>query len=312
MIEIALMIEGQNGLNWSRWKALAKAAENFGFVGLYRSDHFTNPSAPDIDSLDLWTSLTWLASHSARIEFGPLVSPFSFRHPSMVARMAAAVDDLSGGRLQLGLGAGWQVREHDIYGLDLLDIPGRVQRFREGVEVVKLLLKNDQPVSYQGDFYQLDDALLLPRPNRVGGPPLVLGGNGMKSTLPLAATYADEWNGFGLSPERFAERQALLDELLQKAGRETGDLRRSLMLGCVFGKTEKEAKEKAKLRGAENAAQSRQRGLIAGTGEQMLEQLAAYAELGCQRVMLQWLDLDDIEGLEAMAESILPNLNGGK
>lgn len=109
-MEIALMVEGQNGLNWPRWQRIAQAAEDLGFVGLYRSDHYTNASGPDLDSLELWVSLTWLASHTSRIEFGPIVSPVSFRHPTMTARMAAAVDDLSGGRLQLGLGAGWQVR----------------------------------------------------------------------------------------------------------------------------------------------------------------------------------------------------------
>ncbi|MFN2277441.1 MAG: LLM class flavin-dependent oxidoreductase, partial [Candidatus Promineifilaceae bacterium] len=104
-MEVAIMIEGQNGLNWPRWKRLAMAVEALGFAGLYRSDHYTNMNPPDEDSLELWVSLTWLAGNSERIEFGPLVSPVSFRHPTMTARMASAVDDLSGGRLWLGLGA---------------------------------------------------------------------------------------------------------------------------------------------------------------------------------------------------------------
>ena len=111
MLEVAIFLEGQNGLNWPRWQRMAEAVEALGFVGLYRSDHFTNMTPPDKDSLDLWISLTWLPSHTDRIEFGPLVSPISFRHPAFTARMAAAVDDLSGGRLILGLGAGWQERD---------------------------------------------------------------------------------------------------------------------------------------------------------------------------------------------------------
>src|SRR5690242_17952718 len=105
-MDVALMIEGQHGLTWPRWQAVAELAEEMGFVGLYRSDHFTNPSLPDLPSLELWASLTWLASHTRRLEFGPLVTPVSVRHPAQMARMAAAVDDLSGGRLHLGLGAG--------------------------------------------------------------------------------------------------------------------------------------------------------------------------------------------------------------
>ena len=116
-MEVAIMIEGQNGLNWKRWQRMAAAVEDLGFVGLYRSDHYTNADPPDKDSLELWVSLTWLASHTRRIEFGPLVSPVSFRNPTMLARMAAAVDDLSGGRLTLGVGAGWQEREGELWAV---------------------------------------------------------------------------------------------------------------------------------------------------------------------------------------------------
>src|SRR5215212_5490159 len=98
MIEVAIMLEGQNGLTWPRWQRIARAVEDLGFVGLYRSDHYTEPNSPDRDSLELWVSLTWLASHTSRIEFGPLVSPVSFRHPATLVRMAAAVEDLSEGR----------------------------------------------------------------------------------------------------------------------------------------------------------------------------------------------------------------------
>src|SRR3990170_7437697 len=151
-MDLAIMIEGQDGLNWKRWKRLAAAAEDLGFAGLYRSDHFTNSRPPEKDSLELWISLAYLATHTKRIEFGPLVTPFSFRHPALTARMAAAVDDLSGGRLQLGLGAGWNEREHELFGLDLLDLPARMRRFGEGMDVVTQLLKRETPVSYSVDF----------------------------------------------------------------------------------------------------------------------------------------------------------------
>ena len=164
MLEVALMVEGQDGLNWERWQRLAQAAEDLGFVGLYRSDHFTNGHPPDIDSLELWVSLTWLASHTRRIEFGQLVSPVSFRHPVFTARMASAVDDLSGGRLNLGLGAGWNEREHTMFGFDLLNVDQRFHRFEEGLQVVTGLLQSAEPVTIHGNFYQLREAHLLPRP----------------------------------------------------------------------------------------------------------------------------------------------------
>jgi alkanesulfonate monooxygenase SsuD/methylene tetrahydromethanopterin reductase-like flavin-dependent oxidoreductase (luciferase family) len=128
MIDIAIMIEGQNGLNWKRWQRLASVVEACGYVGLYRSDHYTNAKPPDLDSLECWTSLTWLATHTQHLEFGPLVTPISFRHPTHTARMAAAVDDLSSGRLTLGIGAGWQEREHTNYGWQLLEPKQRIDR----------------------------------------------------------------------------------------------------------------------------------------------------------------------------------------
>src|SRR5512140_603115 len=169
-MEVAIMIEGQMGVNWPRWQRMAQAVEDLGFAGLYRSDHYTNANPPDMDSLELWVSLTWLASHTRRIAFGPLVSPVSFRHPTMTARMAAAVDDLSGGRLTLGVGAGWQEREHTNYGWDLLDVKRRFTRFEEGLRIIHHLLQNPAPLDFDGQFYHLREAVVLPRPARSGGP----------------------------------------------------------------------------------------------------------------------------------------------
>lgn len=305
-MDIAIMIEGQDGLNWPRWQRLATAVEELGFAGLYRSDHVTNGLPPDKDSLELWISLAWLASHTRRIDFGPLVSPVSFRDPVMTARMARDVDDLSGGRLQLGLGAGWQEREHDNYGWELLDVPERFARFEEGLQVIMRLLREDNPVNFSGDYYELHEAILLPRPQRDGGPPIVIGGNGPQRTLPLVARFADEWNGVFLTPEAYAERSARLDRLLREQGRAPQAVRRSLMTGCVFGQDEAALQAKLAGRGEATAAQLRERGLVAGETAAVVAQLAAYAAAGVQRIMLQWLDLDDLEGLAALAETVLP------
>ncbi|WP_298816319.1 LLM class F420-dependent oxidoreductase [Chloroflexus sp.] len=301
-IEIALMIEGQNGLTWPRWQRLAQAAEDLGFVGLYRSDHFTNANPPEKDSLELWVSLTWLAAHTKRIEFGPLVSPVSFRHPALTARMAAAVDDLSGGRLHLGLGAGWQEREHTMFGFDLLPVGPRFQRFTEGLEVITRLLRSDTPVTWIGEYYQLREAILLPRPQRPGGPPIVIGGNGEKRTLALTARYADEWNAVFVSPNRFAELNSRLDALLTEAGRTRTAVRRSLMTGSVFGRDEREVE---RLLAGRNRTQLQERGVLVGTASEIVTQIQAFAEVGVERIMAQWLDLDDLDRLEAFATQVL-------
>ena len=304
-IEIALMVEGQAGLTWPRWQRIARAAEDLGFVGLYRSDHYTNATPPDQDSLELWVSLTWLASYTSRIEFGPMVSPMSFRHPSTTARMATAVDDLSGGRLILGLGAGWQVREHENFGLDLLDLKPRFQRFEEGLEVITRLLRDAAPVNFEGQFYRLKDAVVLPPTQRSGGPPILIGGNGEKRTLGLVARFADEWNAVFVTPSRFAELNSKLDDMLKARGRAIGSVRRSLMTGCWFAAHDAELTSMLSRRNL-TLEQVQSRGLIAGTVPHIRAQIDALEAVGVQRVLLQWLDVDNIEGVTALAKGLLP------
>lgn len=311
MIEVAIMIEGQNGLNWKRWQRLAEVVEANGYKALYRSDHYTNSNPPDLDSLECWISLTWLATHTQRIEFGPLVSPVSFRHPTHTARMAAAVDDLSGGRLTLGIGAGWQEREHSNYGWDLLPPKERFDRLAEGLEVVTHLLTSNQPVDFSGTYFRIHEAILLPRPNRPGGPPILVGGNGVKRTLPLAAKYAREWNAVFIGVDEFSRLNNHLDEYIRIAGRQPQDVRRSLMTSCIFGKDQGEVERKVDQRthGKRSIVDLRARGAIVGTAEEIIQQCHQLASAGIYRVMLQWLDLDDTAGLEQMAQGIISRLS---
>jgi F420-dependent oxidoreductase-like protein len=266
------MIEGQDGLNWDRWQRIARVAEDAGFIGLFRSDHFTNPSGPYKDSLECWASLTWLASHTTRLEFGPMVSPMSFRHPSMLVRMGAAVAELSGGRLQFGVGAGWQEREHTNYSYQLLPLADRMVRFREAVQIMSHLLHSDAPLTFKGKHYTLHEAVLLPRPAvRI---PIVIGGSGRQVTLPLVARYADEWNVVPRSPEQYGELNQYLDSLLDKQGRPHSAVRRSIMLF---------------VRDA--------------TPSQMKDQVDALQAAGAERVMLNWPRFDDTEGMIALARA---------
>jgi len=315
MTTISIMIEGQDGLTWPRWKRLAEEVERLGYAGLFRSDHFTNSEPPDKESLELMISLAYLASSTSRIHFGSLVAPFSFRDPAMLARQAAAIDDLSAGRLILGVGAGWNAREHTLFGYQLGDIPTRMARMQEGLAVVTRLLRSDEPVTYAGRFYQLRGATLLARPQRPGGPQILIGGNGPKYTLPLAARYADVWNGVYMSPEEFRARSAMLDDLLAQAGRRPGDVRRTLMTGIFFGsdlpaldrQLESERVFRPELASTprdELIAIMRQRNAIVGTPEMVAGQIAAYTQAGAEELMLQWLDQDDIEGLRGLAEVV--------
>jgi F420-dependent oxidoreductase-like protein len=307
MAQIGLMIEGQNGLNWDHWMHVLRSAEELPFAFVFRSDHFTNTGPPDLDSLELWTSLTYAAGHTERIEFGPLVAPVTFRHPSMTARIAAAVDDLSGGRLVLGIGAGWNEREHRTFGVPFPPTATRVEMLEEYLEVVERLLRSDEPVSYTGRYYSLEEAVLLPRPLRPGGPPILVGGNGPKRTLPLAARYADEWNAVFVGPRRLRELEDRLDSLLDEAGRPRQAVSRSAMVGTIF--TPDEAALQAHLARANRTVQETiDAGWVIGTPEMWVEQLQALIEAGAQRIMLQWLDLDRLGDLEVIARDVLPHL----
>src|SRR5918995_896874 len=254
------MVEGQEGIGWDRWRRLGRAVEGLRYAGLYRSHHFPNRRTGSYqDALELWSSLTWLADNTRRIEFGPLVSPVSFRHPVITAWQASAVDNLAGGRLRLGLGAGWNEWEHQTFGFEVLGTDRRFVRFEEGLEVVTRLLRNDEPVSFEGEFYRLNDALLMPRSPRPGGTPVVVGGNGVRRTLPPRVL--------------FGHTEADVDRKLE------GELRHHLPAA-----------------------------VLAGTTGEIVERLGHLSEAGVQRVMLQWLEVDDIASLEAMSHSVLPQL----
>ena len=299
------MIEGQQGLDWPRWQRLVRAAEDLGFTGIYRSDHFVDPQGDYQNALEPWVSFAWLAANTSRVQFGPLVSPFSFRDPVITAWQASGVDALAGGRLRLGLGAGWNAREHHAFGYELLEVPERFARFEEGLRVISRLLQESGPVSFDGEWYQLRDARIAPRSPRETGPPIIIGGNGPKRTLPLVAKYADEWNATSLSMEDYRDRTERLDQLLLEQGRRPEDVRRTVMRRGVVGRDDAEVAQK--LGGGDRVAMLA-RGQVIGTPSEMVEILGTFAEAGIQGVMLQWLDMDDISGLELIASDVLPQV----
>lgn len=301
VIDVGLMIEGQDGLNWTRWQRIARTVEASGYAGLYRSDHFTNPDDEHLDALELWTSLTWLALNTERLAFGPVVAPVSFRDPRLAIWTAAAIDGLAPGRLRLGLGAGWMVREHDEWGFELLDLDARFKRYEESLEIASRLLRDVGPVFFEGEYYPLHDAEIVPNPILQGRIPIVIGGNGPRRTLPLAARFADEWNGVYISRDDFRSRNQLLDELLEAQGRKPEDVRRTVMTRIIFGKDEAQVAERL---AGDDADELRAAGQVVGAAEQIPEQLRAWEDAGAAGIMLQWVDdLDDLEGIAALGQA---------
>lgn len=321
-MEISLMVEGQLGLNWARWRRLVAEADGLGIAGFYRSDHFTDREPPDQDSLELIVSLAYLADHTERVALGPLVAPITLRDPIMLARQAAALDALSGGRMVLGVGAGWQEREHRVFGYPLRDVPARMDRLGEALEVMTRLLRTEEPVSFEGEYFRLADATLLPRPERqpdrrYTGPPILVGGSGPRRTLPLVARYAEIWNSARSSPEQFAERSALLDRLLEAEGRQPHAVKRTMFTSLTYATDAADldrALDHLTRQGREYAGMGRREVLdgvrakyyLAGTPEMLAEQLAPYAGAGVEEMVLRWTELDDLDRLRDFGARVPP------
>jgi F420-dependent oxidoreductase-like protein len=308
VIDVSIMIEGQNGLNWPRWQRIAATVESSGFAGLYRSDHFRSNDDVHRDALELWASLTWLATATTRIAFGPLVSPVSLRNPVVTAMTASAVDDLSGGRLRLGLGAGWQVTEHDTFGFTLLPLKQRFDRFTEALEIVRGLLRGDRAVTIRGEYYQVQDAQIRPLPARAGGPPITIGGKGPRRTLPLVARFADEWNAVSTNLETFRSLNQELDEMLAANGRPSQAVRRTFMTSVIFGRTREDVVRQT---GSQSPAELRAAGRVVGTADEIAAQVVDWHAAGASEAVLRWSDLDDTDGLRRLADELLPRLRSG-
>jgi F420-dependent oxidoreductase-like protein len=312
-MKVGVMVEGQEGLTWDRWFRIAGAVETLGLESLWRSDHFFSVMGrTERDSLEAWTSLTALAQRTKRITFGPLVSPMTFRHPALLARMAAAVDLLSEGRLVLGVGAGWNEDEHAAYGITLPPLKERMDRLEEGINVIRALWKGG-PVDLAGQYYPLHGATALPRPRQPAGPPLLIGGDGEVRLLAIVARYADEWNSHAPGPEAYRAKRKKLEEHCRTVGRDPDQIRRSWMGGLLIAQDKDGLQQRARwFKNFMTALQDvpvdrvlevlRSKSWLVGTPEEIAAQLSEWSAAGVQRVMLQYYDLDDMDSLGMLAE----------
>ena len=294
------MIEGQEGVTWRQWCDLADACETHGVETLFRSDHYISQSDEGGNvAHDAWTTLAGLAARTTTLRLGTLVSPATFRAPGLLANAAATADHVSGGRIELGLGAGWMEREHRAYGFPFPETSERLARFAEQLEIVHRLW-SDERVDFHGAHYTLENAPAQPKPVQQPHPPILVGGSGTRGTAEPAARFADEYNTPFVSPEEFAAVRTRVERACEETGR---TLRYSTMTGCVIGETREDALERARRlygrveRDADFdswlAGYSR-RALI-GSLDEVAERLREYARAGCERVMLQHLLHDDLE-----------------
>lgn len=301
------MIEGQEGVTWDDWVALAEACEANGVEALFRSDHYLSMSDEERPVLDAWATISALAARTTKLQLGTLVSPATFRHPSVLARNGATADEVSGGRVTVGMGAGWMEREHEAYGFDFRTARERVARFAEQLEIVHGLLRQDR-LTFRGEHYRLQDAPGLHRPRL----PILVGGSARPGTVEPAVRFADEYNTLFATRDELRERKGILDAACERSGRDPSTLRRSVMAPCVLGTSDTEVRASAQ-RIAERFGRDADAVLerygelgAVGTIEHVAERLRETEALGYDRVMLQHLVHDDLDTVALIGRELVP------
>lgn len=306
-MRLVVFVEPQLGATYADQLRVAQQAEELGFDGFFRSDHFLTMGSRDglPGPTDSWATLAALAVQTARVRLGTLVTSATFRLPGPLAVAVAQVDQMSGGRAELGLGAGWYEAEHTAYGIPFPPVKERFDRLTEQLAIVTGLWGTPpgETFTFRGGHYTLVDAPALPKPVQKPGPPIIVGGHGPRRTPELAARYADEFNvGFG-TPESTAEAYRRVAEACDRIGRDAAG-RAPLVLSAAqtvaCGRTDAEAKKRAEAIGRTPP--------LYGTPAQVVDQIGTFAELGTTRLFLQIIDLSDLDHLDVIASEVAPRL----
>jgi alkanesulfonate monooxygenase SsuD/methylene tetrahydromethanopterin reductase-like flavin-dependent oxidoreductase (luciferase family) len=316
-MRVCLMIEGQQGVTWADWCALADAAERLGFEGLFRSDHyFSARGVSGIGATDAWTVLGALAERTSTLRLGTLVSPVTFRLPAVLAKAALTVDLISNGRVEVGIGAGWWEEEHTRFGIPFYDVATRWEMLEEQVPIVDGLLREEQ-FSFHGKHHHVERADPAPPAVQRPRPPLILGGTTVGPRMQaLVGAFADEFNTVGGTPEQVAARFARARDGVERAGRDRAALTTSLMTWMFLGRTEDEYLERLRRAhaldpeaGSFDAYRADiEADCIVGTPARAVERLRTYANAGVERVFLNHELYDDLEMLELVASDVAPAL----
>lgn len=306
-MDLRVFVEPQQGATYGQQLAIAQLAEGLGFDGFFRSDHYLKMG--DVSGLpgptDTWVTLGAIARETTTIRLGTLVCSATFRLPGPLAVAVAQVDEMSAGRVELGIGAGWFDDEHVAYGIPFATLKERFDRLEEQLAVITGLWRtpDDAQFTFEGDHYGLVGSPALPKPFQPGGPPIIMGGHGPRRTPELAARYADEFNLPFAPVETFVRQRDRVRAACERAERDPASIRFSAALVLCCGRNDAEVELRAGNIGRA-ADELRQNG-AAGTPSEVLDTIATYAEAGCERLYLQVLDIDDHDHLRLVADEVM-------
>ena len=309
-MRLRIFTEPQQGASYATLRAVAAAAEDLGFDAFFRSDHYLKMGSVSGEPgpTDAWATLAALAVETSRIRLGTLVTSATFRYPGPLAVSVAQVDEMSGGRVELGLGAGWYEAEHQAYGLPFPGTRERFDRLEEQLAIITGLWEtpDGEKFSYDGAFYHVSDSPALPKPVQRPRPPVIIGGHGPRRTPALAARYADEFN-IAFSPaSEVAEQFGRVRDACAAIGRDPSALGYSAAQIVCCGKDDAELARRAAALGRE-LPELRVNGL-AGSPSEIVEKIGTFTDAGAQTLYLQILDLDDLRHLELIAAQVLPQV----
>jgi F420-dependent oxidoreductase-like protein len=309
-MRLRIFTEPQQGASYSTLRSVALATEELGFDAFFRSDHYLKMGQVpgDPGPTDAWATLAALAVETSRIRLGTLVTCATFRLPGPLAITVAQVDEMSGGRVEFGLGAGWFDAEHTAYGVPLPPLAERFDRFEEQLAIITGLWStpHGSTFDFDGKYYKLTDSPALPKPAQRPRPPVIIGGSGRRRTPALAARYADEFNA-AFQPA--AESQAMFDRIREacaQAGRPASTMAFSAAQIVCCGRDSAELARRAAAIGRD-VAELRVNGL-AGTPSEIVDKIGAFASAGASTFYLQILDLSDLDHLELLASEVLPRV----
>lgn len=311
-MDLRIFVEPQQGATYGQQLAVARTAEEVGFDAFFRSDHLLKiPRVGSTDEMgrpgptDSWVTLGALARETTSIRLGTMVTSSTFRLPGPLAVAVAQVDEMSGGRVEIGIGAGWYAEEHLAYGIPFPTMGERFDRLEEQLEILTGLWQcpPDQQFSFEGSHYTVIGSPALPKPVQPGGPPVIVGGLGPKRTPAIAARFAAEFNLPFRSPATFVEQKARVGAACEAIGRDPDDLIYSNALTVVCGESNAEIERRCAAIGM--ASDSFGEKGLAGTPAQLLDAIANYGELGSTRVYLQVLDMDDLEQIRLIGDEVL-------
>ncbi len=308
-MDLRIFTEPQQGATYDQLLRVAKATEELGFSAFFRSDHYLSMGGDGLPGpTDAWVTLAGLARETSRIRLGTLMTSATFRLPGPLAIAVAQVDQMSGGRVELGLGAGWFGREHEAYGIGFPGTQERFDRFEEQLAIITGLWETPagETFSHAGTHYSLTDSPALPKPAQSPRPPVIIGGVGKRRTPELAARYADEFNLPFASLEVSQEQFARVGEALDAIGRDPNELTWSNALTVCVGRTEEEVHRRADAIGS-SVEDLRANG-VAGTPAEAVDRIGEFHAIGCQRIYLQTMDVDDLDHLELIAAEVAPQL----